>query len=319
MPRKPRIHAEGAVYHVILRGNARQEIFSDDRDRFRLYDILHKSYERFRYRIVAFCLMSTHIHLAVQVGEVPLSRIIQNVAQRYTQWFNWRHRKCGHLFQGRYKAILVDADSYLSELAAYLHLNPVRAGVVQRPEQYLWSSHRAYLGMETHPWLDCTVVLSQFSEKAGKAAQMFASFVVGKTGQGHRGEFHGEKSLDSRLFGDDRFVEDVLGRTEAVPEKRPDVATVVETVERLFGMSREQLAKYGQMRTASEVRAVTAWATRELSSGTLAELAMVLRRNPSSLTCAATRLEARLHNNPRLAKKVDVLKQELQKVQICKA
>ena len=107
MPRKPRIHAEGAVYHVILRGNARQEIFSDDRDRFRFYDILHKSYERFRYRIVAFCLMSNHIHLAVQVGEVPLSRIIQNVAQRYTQWFNWRHQKCGHLFQGRYKAIMV--------------------------------------------------------------------------------------------------------------------------------------------------------------------------------------------------------------------
>ena len=149
MPRKPRIHAEGAVYHVILRGNARQEIFSDDRDRFRFYDILHKSYERFRYRIVAFCLMSNHIHLAVQVGEVPLSRIIQNVAQRYTQWFNWRHQKCGHLFQGRYKAIMVDADSYLSELAAYLHLNAVRARIVQRPEQYLWSSQRVYLGKET--------------------------------------------------------------------------------------------------------------------------------------------------------------------------
>ncbi len=319
MPRKPRIHVDGAVYHVILRGNARQEIISDDRDRYRFYDILHKSYERFRHRIVAFCLMNNHIHLAVQVGEVPLSRIIQNVSQRYTQWFNWRHQKCGHLFQGRYKAIMVDADSYLLELVAYLHLNPVRARVVQRPEQYLWSSHRAYLGKETHPWLDCTVVLSQFSEKAGKAAKMFAGYVAGRTGEERRGEFHGEKSLDNRLFGDDRFVENVLGRAVAVPEKRPDVATVVGTVERLFGMSREQLAEYGQMRTASEVRAVAAWATRELSSGTLADLAMVLRRNPSSLSCAAIRLEARLHSNPSLAEKVNVLKQELQKVQFCKA
>jgi len=319
MPRKPRIHPDGAVYHVILRGNARQEIFSDDRDRFRFYDILHKSYERFRYRIVAFCLMNNHIHLAVQVGEVPLSRIIQNVSQRYTQWFNWRHQNCGHLFQGRYKAIMVDADSYLLDLAAYIHLNPVRARVVQQPEQYPWSSHRAYLGKETLPWLDCTIVLSQFSEKTDKAAERFASYVVEKTGEGHRGEFHGEKSLDNRLFGDDGFVEDVLGPTEAKLEKMPDVATVVETVERLFGMSREQLAEYGQMRAASEARAVAAWATRELSSGTLAELAMVLRRNPSSLTCAATRLEARLHVNPSLAGKVDMLKQELQKVQICKA
>ena len=193
------------------------------------------------------------------------------------------------------------------------------AGVVQQPEQYLWSSHRAYLGKETHPWLDCVVVLSQFSGKVDKAAKMFASFVVEKTGQGHRGEFHGEKGLDSRLFGDDSFVEDVLGRTEPVPEKMPDVATVLEKVERLFGISRERLAEYGQVRTVSEVRAVAAWATRELSSGTLAELAMILRRNPSSLTCAATRLEARLHSDPRLAKKVDVLKQELRKVQICKA
>jgi hypothetical protein len=263
--------------------------------------------------------MSNHVHLAVQVGEVPLSRIIQNVSQRYTQWFNWRHQKCGHLFQGRYKAIMVDADSYLLELAAYLHLNPVRARVVQRPEQYPWSSHKAYLGEETLPWLDCTIILSQFSEKTDKAAKMFASYVVGKTGEGHKGEFHGEKSLDSRLFGDDRFVEDVLGRTEGVPEIRPDVATVVETVERLFGMSREQLAEHGQMRKASEARAVVAWATRELSSGTLAELSMLLRRSPSSLTCAATRLEARLQGNPNLARTVKTLKQELEKVQICKA
>jgi len=111
----------------------------------------------------------------------------------------------------------------------------------------------------------------------------------------------------------------VLDRTESIPEKKPDVATVVETVGSLFGTSREQLAGHGQMRTVSEARALAAWATRELSSGTLAELSVVFRRNPSSLTCAATRLEARLQTNPDLAKKVEVLMQELQKVQSCKA
>jgi len=319
MPRKPRIHVPGAVYHVILRGNARQEVFSDDRDRLRFYDILNKSYERFRHRILAFCLMSNHIHLAVQVGDIPLSRILQNVSQRYTQWFNWRHQKCGHLFQGRYKAVMVDADSYLLELAAYLHLNPVRAAIAQRPELYRWSSHRGYLGKETHPWLDCTVVLSQFSGKSGQAAKMFATFVAGKTGEGRKGEFHGEKSIDSRLIGNDRFIEEVLVRTEAIPEKKPHVAAVVETVGRLFGVSRKQLAGQGQQRAASEGRALAAWATRELSIGTLAELSLILRRSPSSLTCAATRLEARLQTNPELAEKIGMLRQELQKVQICKA
>ena len=319
MRRKPRIHAPGAVYHVILRGNARQDIFSDDRDRFRFYDILGKSTGRFRHRILAFCLMDNHVHLAVQVGDVPLSRIMQNVSLRYTQWFNWRHQKCGHLFQGRYKAILVDADSYLLELAAYLHLNPVRAKITDDPEQYQWSSHSAYLGKETLSWLHSAPVLSQISDNVGRASRIFASYVAGKRGEGRKGEFHGEKSLDYRLFGDDRFVEDILDRPEAVLEKKPDVATVVDTVVRICGTSHEQLSVHGQVRTASEARALAAWATRELSDGTLAELATILKRSPSSLTCAATRLEARLETNEGLAKKVDELRLELQQVQICKA
>lgn len=312
MPRKPRIHAPGAVYHVILRGNARQDVFADERDRLRFYDILGTSAERFRYRILAFCLMGNHVHLMMQVGDVPLSRIMQNVSLRYTRWFNWRHQKCGHLFQGRYKAILVDADAYLLELAAYLHLNPVRAKLADDPAAYRWSSHRAYLGKETLPWLDPAPVLSQFADIVGRAAGSFAAYVAGKRGEGRRGEFHGEKSPDGRLFGDDRFVEAVLGRTEAVPENKPDLATVVATVARCCQVSSEQLSGPGQGRTAAQARALAAWATRELRAGTLAELAAMLRRKPSSLTCAATRLEARLERDEDLARKAAGLMRELQ-------
>jgi putative transposase len=124
MARKTRIHAPGAVYHVILRGNSRQDIFTDDKDRLRLYDILDDSGKRFDHRIHAFCLMTNHLHFEIQVGRIALSRVMQNVSQRYTQWFNSRHNRCGHLFQGRYKAVLVDCDEYLLQLAAYIHLNP---------------------------------------------------------------------------------------------------------------------------------------------------------------------------------------------------
>ena len=319
MPRKPRIHAAGAVYHVILRGNARQEIFSDDRDRFRFYEILHKSCERFRHRILAFCLMTNHVHLAVQVGDIPLSRIMQNVSLRYTQWFNWRHKKCGHVFQGRYKAVMVDADSYLLELVAYIHLNPVRAGIAERPEEHRWSSHRAYLGKENIPWLGPTPVLSQFSDKADRACSMFAAFVAERATDGRRGEFHGEKTPDSRLFGGDRFMEEVLIHAGSLPEHKPDVATIVAAVTRLYRMSATQLAAPGQERTASEARGLAAWATRELSSGTLAELAPMLRRNPSTLTCAAIRLEDRLKRDSVLAEKVKKLRRGLQEVQVFKA
>ena len=117
------------------------------------YFLVQKSVEHFAYRIHAFCLMSNHVHLAIQVGNVSLSRILQNLSFRYTRWVNWRQNRMGHLFQGRYKAVLVDADTYLKELTRYIHLNPVRAGIVKDPEAYPWSGHRAYLELEVIPWL----------------------------------------------------------------------------------------------------------------------------------------------------------------------
>ena len=153
MARKPRVHYPTALYHVILRGNGGQEIFFNQEDRFRFYLLLQEGIERYGHRIHAFCLMTNHIHLAIQVGDIALPRIIQNIAFRYTRWVNWRQGRTGHLFQGRYKAVLVDADSYLLGLTRYIHLNPVRSGIVREPENYPWSGHGVYLGLEVIPWL----------------------------------------------------------------------------------------------------------------------------------------------------------------------
>jgi Transposase IS200 like len=115
--------------------------------------------------------MTNHLHLAIQVGEVPLSWSMQNVAFRYTRWVNRREGRMGHLFQGRYKAILVEQDRYLLELVRYIHLNPVRAGLVEVPEAYSWSGHRAYVGKEVIPWLTTEWVLGQFSPRMSIAQQ----------------------------------------------------------------------------------------------------------------------------------------------------
>ena len=117
--------------------------------------------------------MTTHVQLAIQVGEIGLPRIIQNLAFRYTRWGNWRQSRTGHLFQGRYKAVLVDADTYLLELTRYIHLNPVRSGIVRFPEDYPWSGHRAYLGLESIPWLTTEWVLSMFSRRADHARRAY--------------------------------------------------------------------------------------------------------------------------------------------------
>jgi len=151
MARKPRIHIPGGVYHVMLRGNGGQDIVFCDEDRYHLYLLVQEGVGRFGYRVHGFCWMTNHLHLAVQVGEIALSRCMQNLAFRYTRWINRRERRMGHLFQGRYQAVLVERDSYLLELVRYIHLNPVRTGMVKAPRDYPWSGHRAYLGEEVIP------------------------------------------------------------------------------------------------------------------------------------------------------------------------
>jgi hypothetical protein len=263
--------------------------------------------------------MTNHIHLVVQVGETPLSRIMQNVSQRYTQWFNWRHKKRGHVFQGRYKAIMVDADEYLLELVAYVHLNPVRAHITDHPEKHPWSSHRAFLGKENLPWLENRAILAQFSSKVREARVKFVEFVAERMTDGRRAEFHGENTLDSRIVGDDSFIDEVLIKSHAIPEQKPDVNAIVVAVTLLYEMDEHRLKAPGQERVASEARALAAWATCEFSNGKLIDLARRVGRDASTLTCAVRRLVKRKEKEPVLTERMEQLRQNLLDVQVFKA
>jgi len=275
---------------------------------------------KFLVSVMAILLLKFPSRVAVtsglilaQVGEFSLSRIMQNISQRYTQWFNWRYNRSGHVFQGRFKAVMVDADEYLLELAAYIHLNPVRACMTDQPGSYPWSSHRAYLGKETLPWLQTDFILSQFSPSKSQARAKFAAFVEDRIKDGRRDEFHGEKTADSRIFGDDKFVDLVLIAAEALPEKRPGISEVVTAVKKMYGISDEQLMSKGRERSICEARGLAAWATLEISRGKLVELARLLHRNSSTLTCAVRNIEKLREQDPSVAEKTERLRQELQK------
>ena len=312
MARKPRIHYPGAVYHVILRGNARQDIFFDDQDRCRFLLLLQEGIERYGHRVLAFALLTNHVHLAIQVGIIPLSRIIQNLSFRYAHWVNKRQGRSGHLFQGRYKAVLVDADTHLLELVAYVHLNPVRAGMIARPELYPWSSHRVYLGHETIPWLNPDSVLCRFSGNLEHARRSFNKFVVGRIGEGHREQFSEKGNLDSRLIGEEHFVEKVLREANSLPLRRPSMEAVLEIVTRMYNLREEDLCASGQKRLPSEARALAAWAVRELTDATLNDLAEKFGRDASTLSAAISRFEVRQQGDSALAGKVEWLKKELE-------
>lgn len=298
MARKPRIHYPGAFYHVILRGNARQDIFFDEKDRYRFYLLIQEGTERYRHRIHAFCLMTNHIHLLVQVADVPLSRIMQNLSFRYTRWANWRQGKSGHLFQGRYKAILIDADEYLLELVRYLHLNPVRAAMAKDPIDYPWSSHRAYCGMEVIPWLCTELTLSSFGRRMDAARRKFREFVLEGVGEGHRPAFHGCTGADSRVLGDDSFAERVLVESEVIPVRRIGIDEVISAVCRFYGVREEELQ--GSSHRSSRLRAMAAWVTLDTEGCTITELAKVTGRDLSTLSCGARKLQAKAEKDLRL-------------------
>ena len=289
MPRKPRIHYPGAVYHVILRGNAGDPTFFDDRDRYRLYLILQYAVEKFRCRIHAFCLMRNHIHLVTQVDDIPLSRIMQNVSQRFTKWINFSQSRTGHLFQGRYKALLIDADTYLLELVRYVHLNPVRAGAAADADGYPWTGHRGYLGKECIPWLTTDFVLSMLSPSIVSARNAYESFVQDGIGEGRRGEFHRGK-CEGRILGDDSFTDEILVRAHQKEKREYTLDEVVGRACARFRISEEKLKAPGKIRPMSEARAIAAAIVQASPHLRLTDLARLLGRDVSALGKAAQRV-----------------------------
>ena len=311
MARKPRVHYPSALYHVILRGNAGQSVFFNDKDRYHFYSLLQEGVEQYNHRIHAFCLMKNHIHLAVQVENIPLSRIFQNVCFRYTRWINRRQGRTGHLFQGRYKAILVDADSYLLELIRYIHLNPVRSGIVKEPKSYLWSGHRTYLGIEKTSWLATDWVLSQFSQRLDHARKAYEKFINDGIGIGRQQEYYSGSTIDHRILGDDKFIDKVLGNHRMRLKQNKDLNEIVLKVCNRFAIKEKDLSASGKDHKLSKIRGIVAWVVLESGNSTLSELSKLIKRDATTLSSAAKRIQILSNSDRKLAHLIAELLEEV--------
>ncbi len=310
MARKPRLHYPGACYHVILRGNAGQDIFFARQDRARFFFLLQEGVEKYKHRIHAYCLMTNHVHLVIQVGDISLSRIIQNISFRYTRYINRRQKQTGHLFQGRYKALLIDAESFLLELVRYIHNNPVRAGIVKLADNYLWSSHTVYLGDVSVPWVTTDWILSQFSNDKKRAVDLYRDFVVAGRDEGHRKEFH-HGTIEGRILGDDRFGEGALVKAAQQVPRKTTMKHVLKKVCQQYGIRQNDLSSGGRQRQISEPRSVAAYIVREIEHLSLTELSLELKRDLSGLSQAASRLGQKMRNDSALLEHVMKIKQSL--------
>ena len=315
MARRARIHYPGAIYHPTMRGKGGQDIFFDKSDRIRFYELLGEGVQRFHVRIPAFCLMGNHVHLVVQVAQMLLSRLTQNVSFRYTRYRNAKEKRTGHLFQGRYKDIPVDAETYLLELVRYIHLNPVRAGLVGDPADYCWSSHRAYLGREALPWLQTDWMLCRYSRRKDSARRLYRNFISDGIGEGYRKEFC-SGTTEGRILGDEHFAEEALRRAGAQMKRTVSIEEIITHVCKWYGIEVAALREPGKKRNCSEARAMIAllvWNDDHLS---LTGLTTQLGRDLSSLSQAVNRLRTRAQTNPVLAGQVERLKDHLGQIPI---
>jgi REP-associated tyrosine transposase len=209
MARPLRIEFAGALYHLTSRGNERQRIFRDDWDRQSFLTILAEVQERYGWMCYAYCLMDNHYHLMVETPEPNLARGMKLLNGCHTQKINRRYDRVGHLFQGRYKSILVDRDVYMKELARYIVLNPVRAGLIDHPAQWRWSSYRATTGTAPSPeFLVVETLLLMFGDSVSESRTRFQAFVE----QGMDGGGLWQKLTNQIYLGPDEFVEEARTR-----------------------------------------------------------------------------------------------------------
>lgn len=312
MARKPRVEFPGAFYHVLARGNQKQKTFLNETDYERYRSRLKHYREKFVFSLYAYVLMPNHVHLLIKTGETPLSKIMQGLQFSYTQYFNRTHRKVGHLFQGRYKAILCEEESYLLELVRYIHLNPVRAGLVRRPEDYPWSSHPLYLERGKNVWLEKDFVLGLFDSRKGRALPRYRSFIEEGMGKGSEQRFYDTR--DQRYLGDDDFIERTEKKTSQENDRRLwdlPMEKIVNTVAAHFKEDPRALILSGRNRRLAFLRSLVGYLAMSLSDHTHVGVARYFRREGQTLSQGIRKIQRKLLEDRQLNHVVNRLSSDL--------
>ena len=309
MARPLRIEFPDAIHHVTSRGNERRDIFRDEVDRLQFLQFLGQAVTRFGWSVTAWVLMTNHFHLVVQTPEPNLSRGMHWLNGTYSAWFNRRHKRSGHLLQGRFKSVLVEGENYLREVIRYTVLNPVRAGMVARPEEYRWSSYRSSAGLDrADDCLDLPSVLQMFDPDPSAARQLYQEFVMARVDSQER---LWDQVLSGMYFGSVIWARRMRKMVESRPRStdhpkahravgRPPMYRIVATVARLAGGT--------AIRTrGNPLRRLIAWIGWHEGLITLRSIAASLRlRSEGHISGMIRRCERELSDDPVLLRTLDL-------------
>lgn len=311
MGRPLRIEYPGAFYHVTSRGNERKPIFLSQKNYERMIGYLESATERYGAQIHCFCLMSNHYHLLLETPRGNLRQILHHLNTSYTNYFNAKMGRAGHLFQGRYRAILVDKDYYAMELSRYIHLNPVRANMVKDPLLYPWSSYKGYAGERTEwHWLKTEWILGQISRNDKRARKGYRKFIGEASGKAVRNPL--EQVVSSAILGSEEFVDWVREKWVEKRAYHRDIPSLRQLSKwpGLLSIQREAESLFGKR--ADESRRVALYLSHRLSGQSLGEIGRHFGGiGPSAVSQNTRRLEERLKGDADLSEKVNRLKRKL--------
>ena len=321
MGRPPRLHYDGAFYHFIARGNNRQPIFLGAKDRRLFEGYLTEGVERFGYRCHAYCWMTNHVHLAIEVSDVPLSHIAHNLLFRYARAFHREHGRIGHLFERRYRAAVVETDNDLLSLVRYIHLNPIRAGIVENPETYPWSSYSAYLspGRRSPAWLTRSFVLSLLASSPALGRGVFRAFHQEQNeGEGDWAVKAESRPTRPRRPGGGFQDGPSTSRRRAVePGPIPTRVTldqILRAVCSACSIEPSLLCADVQKRTVVRARSLASLLVSRNPNVTLEELGAVVGRDSSTLSRAANKTARRLAHDSELQTLVEQIILTLERI-----
>lgn len=309
MSRQHRLEFSGALYHVIARDNEQRDIFRDDADRELYLRRLAHYRDRFRFRLYAYCLMTNHVHLALETGPVPLSRIVLALHSSYAQAFNQRYTRVGHLFHGRYRALLVQKTAYLLALVRYIHENPVKAGIVSNPRLYRWSSDRFYRGGSAPDWLDVQGLLELLGADPARAASRYRAFMNYQRSNA----YEDLKALAHVVKGDERFARNAF-EIAADPEERRRAWTVEQiarAVARRAGLGLEEMRGRALSFERAHVRATIGYVAWKHGRIPLTKVAEFFHRHGTTLVRDVRRFEVDLERRREVREDLDSILHEL--------
>lgn len=319
MPRPLRIEYENAYYHVMNRGRGRQRIFHGNAYYNAFLKTLEEAHQRFRLQVLCYCLMSNHYHLLVKTPEANLGRALRHINGLYTQRYNRLRKTDGPLFRGRYKAILVEEDSYQLQLSRYIHRNPLEAGVVDRLDDYPWSSYPYYVGSLSAPeWLYREEIYQQLSVKS-RQREKYRAFVEMEVDEeiaafyakGNQIPYLGSDAFRDWAYQQRQTDESELSR-KTIQSFRPTIEQVIESVVRQFKVDADSITRSQRGRVDENIpRWVVMYLAQETCGLKLREVAHCLGlKRTGSIPATITKLKARMESDSELARMVRKIKGE---------